>query len=1830
MPRLQYRTIQEIDLGGGIDQQSAENQIPPGYCEDLTNADPKSTGQIAKRTGYQGYAGNLPVRVTRLDYVNADNQMCFTLDSSISLPNGQSSPIIVQGKTSSQISGSGGDFSTTEAIEYYANFEANNRVEMGTGSGTLTDDDTATSIYPFVALYQSTSAANNNNSQITPDSVEVETSLNAKGFYDVHLDYTNGTGSAIDTFILISDKTASSGDTYISGATSTGTGLVTHSITAATHGLTTNRILVKVYDVSGADNIELIPDAIRLNEVTGLVEIDINNGTGSAFDVVFVLSRAPTDNLATGSVAPLSSATVEIDTSVTGGTGFAFISCYMETTPGSTTLEQVIPTSITHDSTTNTISVQFTNNSATGRNFSLYWEFATATTNVLYVTPTTAITADDSDDEPQLTIWGLDHSEIYSNREAREGWTNYIDSYRAPAETRLISGLGGNLYAARLRTETGNATTYKMPQFYPNLSNELTSSDLMIGPAFWDAGDTPARTRGYVTGSNGGTNWFEITSIAYNSGSSTVEYTLTVLSGVFAVLDSSGSPTTIGSVISTTTGLEDYFTAQQCGYSVHNGTFKIKTITNPTTTTIVVGVENSEITTTDFDEADVGGDGGVFTDQLPTTAVSNFLVGDIIKASLIPDNLNLTVQSTSGSTTVIANTTELVSLAGGIRVVGERTSEIVPVRDVTRTADVTDIVRGDMLTYSDINRELRVKSINQLSSISSVSITGNGSEATATLPSGDTSSFFIGKKILLSESTNYSGVQEITDIPTSTTFKFSSSSSASETATLVGNTIEVDEQLNFEDTSESTKSFTVSSRWIPIEKPDDSFDLTPETRTTYFDSLAYSSQDIIRSTTVQNNLYLTNQADEVMKFDGSNIYRAGLFRWQPDAFLTVDEAATGKIDLANPSIPVTLAANTTAGYFFIDESDRGAFSIGDKIQDSSDGAIYTVKNIVLDTGPTHAHVYVNRQISGGTFGSGETLTQISTFGYYFRLNAVDANNNIIASAVTGSNDHFVDLGADAAVRIKLIGMPAWDIYDYDRLEVQIYRTQANAGAPYYLLNTLAMQFDSNNGYILYTDTDSDDTIRDLDIVNTALKGAELGTAFSEPIRAKYCTSADNRLILGNIKDYPELDIQLFSTQTVVEQADFTSTNVIWEFRKDNTDDESGTNVLDRIRYDYRNVSSAKIVNAVTVATDGEFTVTTSGSHGLSTSEVGQWVYLFHSTTSGTRDLEYSGWWQVKDVPSSSTFIVNYDQADASAPAPTNEPDRVLIAVHDYDVPVPIGTDGNYDQKDSNPDSGLSYTNQATIRLAKAINASMRKVDTTITGYSEFEPWLTAQAGGDFGIGQLVVRQPRVFSTTLEVVTPTLPDNHAFEYFVNGFKSPTVRHPFVDADVNTGDDTVTITNHGLVSGDIIKFADTAPGGLTAGALYFAIRMDADRIRVALNYEAAVAETPIANITGTSTGAVLTGNQSSAITRLFPSRLLISYPNFPEIFDNPTAQLDSESDSAIDINSADGQEITAVIPFFGDSAFGAAQKSGILVVFKTNSVYLVDLAQKAAGQNAVQRLETRGKGCTAPFSVAVSKDGIMFANETGIYRLNRNLKVDYIGRRYERKWLENINKNQIDLFTGHHDNVANSYKLSYSVDAETENSLVFTYNHTREYESQGDGSITTYDNHPAVGWANLVADSFFASTSGRVFQIRRLGETSDFRDDDQAISMDVLVRALDAMDSSQRKVFGRIITHYRALAQSEGTVLTAALDLKSIFQDTDTFAINVNEDDTGLSDTGTVKVQSITSVIDEKVGLYLQLRYQNSTIDEPVEITGIDLRVATKKAMGIQEAAETTGG
>jgi hypothetical protein len=1733
---VQFINSPEKNFASGIDARSAENQIPESFVKDLLNSDVVEK-RVRKRRGYQSYAGNVPVRITRLDYDGATNEVCFTLDSTVALDTAvsldqvRSSPIIVHGRSSDQATG---PFNTSgDSSRYYPAFTVPTRKSFIAPSGTLQIDSTEHGLGTtnlFCSVVESTSLTNRSYTKVLTDSISIDDTS-----FDIGIGYT--TYIDRDVFVYFSDKDPVGGSSYVATLNHTGSGLETFSIPTSTHNLTNYNIITQVQQDTGPTTIQVIPEQFLLAN-NGDVTISLDSVSAATYKVI--LSAAPVTNTASGVVNATSSGTVTISSP---DKPWLFFGIYLEQTPGGTK-ELVYPDTIDYDSVTNQFTLSFTNDAAVARNFIVLYEYGDVRSNRLCVTDSLA-TVTGTDLAPQLTMWGLSHDEIYAEKVSREGWVNHIDSYRRSGEQRLICGLGGNLFSAQQYQEA--ASTYLYPTLYPKLFAR-SNSNLVLGPLFYDTSDTPGRSRGYITSDSSGTHWGKATSVQYDSGNGWTKYTLSLPNKL--ILDSTGTPTTLSSVISTTANLEDWLTVQDMSYSRHNGTFRIRQIVDGTDL-IEVWVENPN-NSSDYDDLYTGGEAGVFTDQITWIANGPFIPGDSLISSALGDTFLATVVSGSGTVTVIQQLGDLVEIPGGLLINVERSNSVIPLRESqpSNASSTTNLVRGDVLFYSgpdELNntpttqRLLRVKFINP-DQDRTCDISGDGTTATLTMTSGDTSFLTSGQKILLLNAGKYTGTQTIESVDSSTQLSFLSSETVSVSgSTLAGETAEIDEDLTWSDTPGDANYFQVSRRWIPIEAPTDNFDLTPSTNIRYFDTTTYTDQDFIRSTMVQDNLYLTNNSDSVYKFDGSSNYRAGLPAWQPGLFATVDTAATAKIVTGLRSFSYS-AITAVEGKLTITSTAVNSIPEGNTVRLTGSNQTYTLRRYTNDG--TNYYAMVDRALDTSVSASG-TVAEIGTYKYYFRLNAVDANDNIVASAITSSQDFAVELNSDAAINLKLIGLPVFGNYDYDRLEVQIYRTALNVlgeetTAPvYYLITTIPIDFDNTQGYISYTDSFSDSDINqtsNLDAVATNNTGSELGTNWSDPLRAKYITSIGNRLVLANFKDYPELSLQITGDANL-SNSSFAGDTLL--FLRDSQDTSTLTNMVNRVKMQWVNGFTGT-ASGFTIGTD-DFSFTTSVATGA---VAGDWIYLTYATTATTgRDLNYSGWWQIADVVG-TTVTVNLVGAAASG----TYPNRYVIATDPTDVPVLLGPDGNLGQV--NGDSFDLFDSMR--RMSLSINAVMRNVDISIPGMEGFTPWLQARGGNDLTTaGQLLVRCPTA-EDTIPAIKPTF---SGYTLFINSLR-------------------------------------TTSGTVTAAAV-----------------------------------------------RSFPSRLIVSYENYPELFDSPTEVLDGFSDSAIDVNPADGQEITGVIPFFGESAFTFSQQAQVLVVFKTNSVYLVDVNQKRtrrnpnASGNVVQRIETEGLGCTAPYSIAVTKNGVMFANESGIYCLRRNQAIQYIGKFMERNWTEKVDPNALQLAQGHHYGIGRTYKLSVATrDTEAttgyiQNSEVYVYNHTQEDEGQL-GAWGRYDNHPATGWANLGSEAFFGSAGGVVYQLRNTGLRTDFRDSDEPILFRLDTRPMDFGNSGIRKILSSVTVAYRAGTNvNTENSLKYSVDLEQEYTETTPFNINQPTRTTGLSDLVGRDVVTIRHDTGRRRGLYFSIRIENSGMDENMEVAGIDCEVGGLSNKGILQAAQT---
>lgn len=1667
---MAYKTLPVKDLARGIDQRSSPNAIGDGYAEVLENVDTNPNGSLSKRPGYEGYAGFLPLRVQSI--VHDGTRIKFNLDGSIDAKNAPVSPIVVYGRTGTSHTG---DFSTTDTARYYPTFTTDVPDTLTSPSGTYSFPETRHGVAAsqlLVGGLVSTSTSDNSNSDLVFDGV----AINATSAYDIDIDYT--VPSDTNAYIFVQDASDNNGTTYSFTDTVSGATTDTLTVDAATHALDTFNLVIQTY-VSNGTEWELVePDSVEIDSV-GEVSITLTNSTASTWDVQVVILACPATQEDIGSIGAGVTDTIVL----ADAEPFYFLSVYQDVAGVKT---KVFPDSVVFNDTANTITVTLTNSGATSSDFYVYWDYADVTSSTIIVEDTAAVSTNYTDTETQLTIWGLPHTEIYSSPDANEGHVVHLDSYTSEGVSHLISGLGGNLFVANSYTENGTGHKYGSSRVkFGDVTR--VSPARVIAPFFVPTGGDLAATRGHVESSDVDSDYYATVTAATVSVSGQTTYTLSLTS----------KAGTLANLTAGLTNLANYLTVTGMTNPDNNGWFKILSVDNTANT---ITVENTTATDSSFDEVGCLGKAGVFTDYIALSPYAYHAAGDKFSCSAFDGTLEVVSVETTPSQVVVKGLTSAISLPANVRLNVARTSNLLFV------TSALNFVKGDMVSVTGFSRKFRVEFVrpSTMGSNTITSFVGDGT--TATITTSGVHYLRAGQVIYIYGSTGQvTGEYTVATVPTTTTFTAATTVTAtSANGTILANCIQIDEEIEVSDGEDDEATVQTHARWLPAEAPETTDDLPATTYYRHMDKLDYNSQVAVRSAPIKDSLYLTNHQDEVVKFDGTNLYQAGLFRWQPHLFAQVD-TGTASLTLSSASAAVSAVS---ANKFTVGTGETAQFAISQRVTHSQNNATYTV--IGLDD--TNNFVYVDTTVSGT--GSG-TLKRVKQYRGYFRLNAIDANQNIVASAVTGAQDFVVDLSAAGQIRMRLLAPPAFGNYDYDTWELQYYRTKANTSGPYYLNRNVDVAFDQDTGYIDIFDGTPDEVLVDFDVANTALKGAELGTAWTQPPRAKTLTTLNNKLVLGNIKDYPELDITLRKAGNAAAIAASDLAGKILLLRKDKDDAGTATNMVDRVNYEFRTSGAVTITPATDIARTSTTFVITKVAHGL---VVGNWVYLYHAAAGSDNDLHFAGWWQIASK-TDDTFTVNFANDFTVTAA---DVDTYVAATNANDIPVWLGTDGNINQLDGNTINEFT----AMVRLSNAINASQRLTDTSVSGFTTFKPWVVANAGSEYGVGRVVLRQEQVFDDVFEAVLPT---------------TPTTGQWFAQQVLRAGGSTV-----------------------------------------------------------------------QASTKLFPSRVAVSYENFPEIFDDPYGDF---SEMAVDINPADNQEVTAVFPFFGDSVFGSGQVEDFAVVFKSYSIYMLNLKTME-----YSKIDSRGLGCTAPMSVGQVNGGIAFANEAGIFRLNRDLSVSPIGDLLERTWQDDVNKTYLSTAVGHHYGVGNRYKLSVPTgDDQDTNNTVLVYDYQREGKGQEYGAWTTYTNHHTTNWCNLGKEAYWSSTDGQVFRVRNSGTSTDYRDDAAGIAAVVTLKAEDFGLSGERKSLGGIVSHFHLRRTSmTGTAIAVSTDLDGNFRSAGTLEFTKG---------ATNKVEKANSSLPQRKAEFFQVKYTNSVKDEDFILAGLDYRVAGLNEKNIRDAADT---
>ena len=1715
-----YTSITERGLAGGINKQAAEDSIPEGYVENAVNVNINSEGLIEKRPGFRTYLGHLPIRAAKVkwDHTKSTNNLTFELTSAehpnvdADLSNVTSTAILVVGRTSTPV-GNGEEFNSTYNYRYYTGFSANPRkpVPANTASvlsypqtehGYLTKD-------LFVGLAYSNSANNKNNTVLWPSSVDIDETL-----FDVNIAYSNqgsGTSADFSAFTYAFPLSGIAGNSYAAVHATVPAGEI-HTITipANTHALNAFTLMTRCYEGNGTGTLtEIYPDEVFVNTNTGEVTIQFRKlGTQPSFDVRVLLHVIDGKNQYNDAIAAavLNTQTQNLTTSTTTFTvpnidgEFVFLDAFIKDTVNPSNIRRVIPTDITLDVVNQNMTVTFDNTIQISDEIILYWEYASILTKTLSVTAQTTLTTSGEDLEPELCIYGIPVDEIYpEGAETRpyNAWVQHLDTYKSEGITGVVAGMGWNLFRGVPRDF---ASSYlALPTLYPSLRSRAVASTV-LAPAFHDVAQQVERTRGAIRFSGGGEGFGQIQSIAWNESEELYEVTVDA-PGLNVV----GTPL---ETFSATQPFGDMLTIQGAELRSFDGDWPIWGFDYGQPEVLVLKIKTT-FTSSDYD-CQASGEAGVFTGQLQLSTATSLLTtaGDLITAQSFPSGTTLRFIGYKDDATIryvyVQDVSEKLILSAGQLIVVQRDSKhCYGLRTLEGTAtgfsqdDNLILVRGDSLEISGIEGKNEIANLLAEEYTGAILTVQNGVGTLSNI--SNTRKLALGQRLLVTSLGLYSGEFAITDF------------------SLTDDAVTLD--------CAGVPDITLTGISIPPH-----FELR--------EALSFSDDPFNRNTFAVEGRW---ECIEKPQIDTANLERYALIK----------PTVTEHFDALDYGAQAQLRSTMSQDNLYLTNSI-------DPIQKYDGVATYRA-----GLPRWNPQLFMTR--SGTASGVSGFTEAGKVYSYYFRISAIDVHEKVIISASTGIADYKITASAAGEqVHIRLLGFPNWDDYDFEKLSVEIYRTKGSIAGEYFFLTRIEMPQTPSGGYIDFVDVTDDFALegQGTDLYEDTIVGSAVSSSnLNEPLRAKYMTTIDNRLVLANIRDWQRVDLRFSKLSGLIKARGDDTDATTYDFydktltiHNDSEDTATATDMHNRVTYEfkvkgqhYAITNGGVSYNTTTKLLSCELTAT--GATTLPA--VGDWVYLMNHHTNQTSDKYYLngvGLWQIRAVEGTPTspiikvYMPSFDEdkshinyACLATAGSGNVP--VYIDIDDYSYMMSL-TEAAFDIGNAN------NITMITRRLAAAVNMSMRQVDISIPGYENFKPWIMADAGGDFDAGTINFSRPKESATFFSVTVPSF-----------------------SAESNIK----VATRNQYVTGRIVSSQ-----------------------------------------------------------RRFPSRVLLSYRNFPEVF-NRSADLTINPQTTdlvpLDVNAADGQEITGIIPFFGESVSSGSQREEYLVVFKSNSIYLLNISTKI-----VQKIESNGLGCTAPASIAPTKDGIMFANESGVYKLTRSQTVEPIGQFVDRVWRDEVDLAQLTLAQGHHFGVGRQYKLSVPLQDAGKNSDVLVYEHTRESRGQI-GAWTRHDNHATTGWCNLFDKEYFATSQGRVCVTKDSGSRLDFSDRGESIEAAVTLRSNDFGVPNTRKRLLHVGVHFRNPQEGglnipqESTTVEMATDLSEDFLLCSNYTGSGLFGKNGLSDSGLLKGETIRFTVPITKAIRFQPKIVNNGLYETLQFSGVTYRVTGLTTKGTKEAADS---
>ncbi len=632
---------------------------------------------------------------------------------------------------------------------------------------------------------------------------------------------------------------------------------------------------------------------------------------------------------------------------------------------------------------------------------------------------------------------------------------------------------------------------------------------------------------------------------------------------------------------------------------------------------------------------------------------------------------------------------------------------------------------------------------------------------------------------------------------------------------------------------------------------------------------------------------------------------------------------------------------------------------------------------------------------------------------------------------------------------------------------------------------------------------------------------------------------------------------------------------------------------------------------------------------------------------------------------SVTYKFTVDQLHAAGTATTSAAQHRAIYIYKgrpyigqttddiYDIPVPIGDSGsatigtsNYTRftgaYSSSLDAPLSSAliQTAVTSLSRAINCVSSatqdqlyssSADTIIrqnTPVGE-QTWITADSGSLYSPGTLKVRSTEPISVQ---VSGAINNGGVakFQWLVaNGTPYNTfaveLKPSYVGASV------VTQPGHGLLTGTavVVRHSNggTLPAGLQHNWTYFAVRYNDTKFALALTEQDAINGIMI-NFPASADTVFLMYVEPIIwnVPRYTRSRLSLSYPNYPEIHAGSYDDVPSADNRIVDVNPDDGEEIETIYPFYGDSFSKASLQEDRLVIFKRSNVYLVNV-----GTREVTRVQTYGHGAEFPRTVTDTKNGLIFADRTGIYKLNRSSDIPFTGEYLGRIWDEGTGVGDVDreLPVAMHDAAHNQVRVSVPSVGEVANDLTFVYDHKRESGDER-GAWTTWTGYRPISWFHFQGYTYHGGRYGLAYIDRYDSTSADYRDDDQAISAYVQFRPSDFGVSGSRKRLVRVVVQFRRSDDADitGVQISAATNMERYFVPCDPFTLRYNPVNTGIAgDRTSPVIYSISFSVPVRKAEFHQVALAVAVKDQPIEITQVTYHVDLLTTAGTPEAGET---